>query len=220
MKKLILLLGALIAVVALLSAGTFAYFQDTETSSTNSITAGTLDLNINGGNANYNILTISAANGYPGNSGSAYTLIKNVGSLDAELDIALGAATNTESTGTTEFEADVTGGAGVGELGGVAKIVVWIDKDKDGAFDNGSDIVLKSDGSTSTASADYTAAPATVNAYASHTYDAVVATMAATDEYRLYINWQIPFGVAADNSFQGDAVSLGATLTLEQAAVD
>ncbi len=44
MKKIILLVTALVAVIATLSAGTFAYFNDVETSAGNVITAGTLNL--------------------------------------------------------------------------------------------------------------------------------------------------------------------------------
>jgi len=50
MKKLLLSILAIFLVIGLVGAGTFAWFQDTETSTGNTFTAGTLDLKIYDGN--------------------------------------------------------------------------------------------------------------------------------------------------------------------------
>ncbi len=49
-KKLLLLTLALLLVAGMAGAGTFAYFQDTETSTGNTFTAGTLDLKVSDDN--------------------------------------------------------------------------------------------------------------------------------------------------------------------------
>ncbi len=208
----IVVLGA--AVLGGTIAATNAYFSDTETSSANSIATGTLDLDWNG-NDDQGEYVFSLTNQAPGATSTAFKLIKNSGSLSGELDIDAGTITNTESTGATEYESDAVGGAGVGELGGVAEIAPWIDLDKDGVFDAGADIALKNDGTTVTTALQY----GTVNSFDGDSWDAA-KVMAAADEYRFYIAWQIPFGGSAVNNIQGDSLSFTITFTLEQAEVD
>lgn len=212
MKKILGLSIAALLVIAMVGGGTWAYFNDTESSVGNTITAGTLDLNWDGGNESDNYtFQIAAADGWPGNSNnSTFKLIKNVGSLDGELDIELTDLLNTESSGGTEHEADGVGG----ELGSFAKIAPWIDIGKDGAFTPDTDIALTSAGGVSTAALQWD----TIDSFV-QIWDAVVSTMSSGDEYRFYIAWEIP-GEATDNTAQGDSVSFGVTFTLEQAAAD
>ncbi|WP_277555482.1 TasA family protein [Halobaculum limi] len=64
-------------------AGTFALFSDTETSSGNSVQAGTLDLTLgNGGSA-----TLTASEVAPGDSGVSALQVNNDGNLDGSLDV-------------------------------------------------------------------------------------------------------------------------------------
>lgn len=64
-------------------AGTFALFSDTESSTGNSVQAGTLDLTLgNGGSA-----TLSASNVAPGDSGSDVLQVNNDGNIDGSLDV-------------------------------------------------------------------------------------------------------------------------------------
>ena len=358
MKKILGLTIAALLIIALVGGGTWAYFQDTENSENNTITAGTLDLNWNGNNdqGEY-VFQIEAADAYPGNSGSGYKALKNVGTFTGELDVTFSRIANVESNGTTEYENDANPGAsesgtadggstttvedsskswgvnayagyavvvtGVGtsvvvsntateltvspafpsavsdqayriskgELGAVAQIAVYIDKDKSEDWTDG-DVGLKSDGTTYsyvanvtgtadsgskttlvhdaltqaddffngmllvitggtnsgekrlitdfdadtdtiTVASPFTAAIAddsqyaiwnlnfaAIDSYGSDNFNAAIASMAANDEYYFAINWEIPFGIAADNSFQGDSLTFDITFKLEQAAVD
>ena len=92
MKKIIISLSV-IAIVAVISIGiTSAYFSDTETSTDNTMAAGTMDLDINGGDAA--VTTMTLTDKAPGDSGSEPSTgsltLKNSGSLEGELDITMG----------------------------------------------------------------------------------------------------------------------------------
>jgi len=50
MKRIILSLVTIVAVAAIATGATVAYFSDTETSNSNTFAAGTLDLDVNGNN--------------------------------------------------------------------------------------------------------------------------------------------------------------------------
>ena len=213
MKKILGLAIAALIIMATVGFGTWAYFSDTETSSSNQITAGTLDLDLNGGDTNQNILT-GLTNKAPGDSGALYATILNSGSIAGEFEVQTGAVTNTESTGSTEYEQDVIGGAGVGELGAVAEIAPWIDLNEDDTFDAGSDIALKSDGTVVTTALQWD----TVNNFASKEWTAAIASMASAAQERFQISWRIP--TSADSTIQGDSFTLGFTFILEQAAAD
>ena len=206
MKKILGLTIAALLVMGMVTGGTWAYFSDTESSVNNSLTAGTLDLNIDGGNVAVTTFSVSAVG--PGQSGNGSSILANVGSMDGELDVTFSAITNTPGAGGGEFE------GGAGELGGVALIAVYIDVDQSATWTAG-DIGLKSDGTTYNppTALDY----ATINSYDSDIFDAVetLATLAADD---FIVLWQVP--TSGDNTIQGDSVSFDVTFTLEQAAAD
>jgi predicted ribosomally synthesized peptide with SipW-like signal peptide len=203
MKKILGLAIAALIIMATVGFGSWAYFNDTETSSNNQLAAGTLDLNINAGNTNYNIMT-GLVNKQPGDSGSAYATMKNVGSLAGTHDIQTSAVTNTGGSGGTEFE------DGVGNLGAVARIAPWLDLNENGVFDVGSDIALASAGTFTTAGLQYDV----VNNFASKTWTSVLPTVSANQQWRFYLAWDIPTG--AGNNIQGDSYTLGFTLILKQ----
>jgi len=206
MKKILGLTIAAFLVMALVGGGTWAYFSDPETSTDNSLTAGTLDLNINGGNTA--VTTFSATNVAPGDSGSGSSVLANVGSLSGELDISFSVITNTPGAGGTEYE------GGSGELGGEAEIAVYIDVDQSGDWSSG-DIGLKSDSTTYShpTALNY----ATIDSYGSDSWDAV-ETMAAPASDNFTILWRVP--TTAGNDIQGDSVSFDVTFILEQAEAD
>jgi len=206
MKKILGLTIAAFLVMALVGGGTWAYFSDPETSTDNSLTAGTLDLNINGGNTA--VTTFSATNVAPGDSGSGSSVLANVGSLSGELDISFSVITNTPGAGGTEYE------GGSGELGGEAEIAVYIDVDQSGDWSSG-DIGLKSDSTTYShpTALNY----ATIDSYGSDSWDAVEA-MAAPASDNFTILWRVP--TTAGNDIQGDSVSFDVTFVLEQAEAD
>jgi predicted ribosomally synthesized peptide with SipW-like signal peptide len=206
MKKIVGLTIAVLLIVGLVGAGTYAYFSDTESSTNNTLTAGTLDLNIDGGNVA--VTTFTASGVAPGDSGSGSSTLANVGSISGELDIATSAVTNTPGAGGTEYE------GGSGELGASTQIAVYLDVDQSGGW-NAGDIGLQSNGAT------YSFPTALnydeINDYASETWNAVetMVTSAADD---IFVNWQVPVG--AVNDIQGDSVSFDITFTLEQPAAD
>jgi predicted ribosomally synthesized peptide with SipW-like signal peptide len=208
-NKKMLLSVLIIGVVSLLAgSATWAYFQDTETSDDNTLTAGTLDLTLT--NAPFTL-----TNKEPGDLGTETQTIQNIGSLAGELDVTFSVITNTESTGATEFEAD----GAPGELGAVAEMMVFIDVD-DSTTLTQNDIVLKSDGTVITAPEnpvenDYFA---TINSYGEDDFDAAIASMGSTVERDVLFKWRIP--TTSDNTIQGDSVSFDVTFTLEQADVD
>ncbi len=215
MKKIVGLTIAALLIMGVVGGGTWAYFSDTETSSTNTISAGTLDLTIGGGNVNYNILTLT--NRVPGDSGQAYAELKNVGSVTGELDIGKSASgqlavANTQGTGGTEYEL-----SGSGELGAQATMALWIDVNKNSTWNVGTDIGLKNDGTTyNSGSLDYQ----TINSYNGRYWggSAGVTNLVSNADVWFFISWQIP--TSADNTIQGDTVTVGATFILEQAAAD
>lgn len=207
MKKILGMSLLMITLMAAVGGGTWAWFQDTETSANNSLTAGTLDLNVNGGNSAN--ATFTLANLAPGNVGSGSGVLSNVGSLDGELDVSISNLTNVGGSGGTEFE------DGIGELGYYGKIALFIDVDQDGVWSNG-DIGLKFDGTTY---AYYTTGPnyERINWYDGNNWDAVV-TLAGGASDDIVIFWTIPSD--RGNYIQGDSVTFDLGFTLEQAGVD
>ncbi|MFC1987568.1 TasA family protein [Chloroflexota bacterium] len=206
MKKIFGLTIAALLVIGMVSGGTWAYFSDTESSANNSLTAGTLDLNINGGNIA--VTTFTAAAVAPGDSGSGNSTIANVGTMGGELDITFSAITNTGGVGG-EY------GDSVGNLGAAAEIAAYVDVDQSADWSAG-DIGLKSDGTTYSfpTALDY----ATIDSYDSNSYDAVVAAMATSAADGFVVLWSVP--TTAGNNIQGDSASFDITFVLEQDAVD
>ncbi len=88
MKKMLALTVAALLVISMAGVGTWAYFSDTEASTNNQLTAGTLDLKTN--NADGVTQTLYADSMKPGDSiGPATIQLKNAGSLaGSTLDIA------------------------------------------------------------------------------------------------------------------------------------
>jgi spore coat-associated protein N len=125
MKKILLSLFVISAVAIAGVGATTAYFSDTETSNDNTFTAGTLDLNVDGGNTN--VVKFTVANMRPGNQPKGTYTLANVGSIDGFLDLESIAVTNNENSCIDpETDAgDVTcdnPGASQGELQDVVNI--------------------------------------------------------------------------------------------------
>ncbi len=205
MKKIFGLTIAAILIMALVGGGTYAYFSDTETSVDNTLTAGTLDLQVGteGGYADDPVTTFSAGNIKPGDTGVGVTTLNNNGSLSGMLAITTSNTTNTAGVGT-EFS------DGSGDLGAAAEMAVYIDVNQNGAFNDGIDIGLN------TSPGIYTAGPlvyATVNSYALKTWSTleIMATLAQDD---LRVAWRLPSGTG--NNVQGDSVAIDFTFTLDQ----
>ena len=210
MKRILGLTVAALLVIAMVGGGTWAYFSDTESSTNNSLTAGTLDLTVNG--VNTAVTTFSEAAVVPGDSGNGSTTLANAGSLAGELDITFSVISNTPGAGGGEYE------GGTGELGGVALMTAYLDINQNATFDTG-DIELNTTGANiydaaTNNSLDY----ATINSYGSVSYNEVIASMASSAADDFIVLWQVPVG--ADNTIQGDSVSFDVTFVLEQAEAD
>jgi hypothetical protein len=114
---------------------TIAAIQDTE-ATTATLSAGTLNLQVNGGDGA--VTTFAMSNLKPGASGSGNTTINNAGSLNGSLKLASGVANNVEGS-----PAEFNDGA-PGDLGGFVNIAIYMDVNNNSSFDAG-DIGLKSD---------------------------------------------------------------------------
>jgi len=99
--------------------GTYALFSDTETSTGNTFTAGTLDLKVDGQD-DPNVMHITLSNMKPGDDTGYYKwVLKNVGTLPGKLSVTFSVIIN-DDNGLTEPESacDTTGGPHPeGELG-------------------------------------------------------------------------------------------------------
>jgi predicted ribosomally synthesized peptide with SipW-like signal peptide len=83
MNKKILASMVVIGILALaMGYGTYSYFSDTETSSGNTFSAGTLDLKVGGTDNPSAFFTVS--NVMPGNSSSQSIVLSNSGTLDGK----------------------------------------------------------------------------------------------------------------------------------------
>jgi spore coat-associated protein N len=110
MKRIVGLILALTILVGTIGIQTFAYYTDTETSSSNQLVAGTLDLKTN--NADGVTRTLYATSMSPGATvGPSTIILKNAGTTNgATMDIAF-SYTDTESDGspnTVPKDADET----------------------------------------------------------------------------------------------------------------
>jgi predicted ribosomally synthesized peptide with SipW-like signal peptide len=214
MKKILGLTVAAVLVMGLVGGGTWAFFSDTESASFGTLSAGTLDLELDGANSAVSLFSVTDI--YPGRSGSAYTTLSNAGNLEGEMDILLSAITNTESSAGNEFTGD-SGNGSNGELGAYLEIAMFIDIGEDGSYNDGTDIGLKSDGTLYTSgSLDYDI----VDNYASETFNDVYSgNMTVSQSDRFYVAYDLPTAVS-DPWCMGDAVDFTITFELEQPEVD
>jgi spore coat-associated protein N len=130
MKKKIAMLaiGAMLA-VALVGGGVYAYFNDTENSSGNQFSAGSLDLVLGGtGSA-----SMSFANVAPGSVGVATMNVANQGTIGGT--VTMTAANMTDDEGAT-WEPE-TNTVAPGDLSAKVDIVVFVDINHDGAYNAG-----------------------------------------------------------------------------------
>ena len=215
MKKILISLMAIALVIGLVGVGVVASFSDEETSTGNTFTAGTLDLTAVGGSP----MPFAVANMKPGDSGSGTVTLTNAGTIGAaELDIAVSMIVN-DDVDTAEPENDQGTNTGNGDLGGQLLMVMWLDVDQSGTFDDG-DIELLSDGTAAAYNAQtnsdlsYVAA----NNYSGDNWDAVLAAMAQGAEDDFVISYKLP--ADTDNSIMTDKITFDVTFTLEQGGAD
>lgn len=152
MKRSILLSVLVLgAVAALVGAGSWATFSDTETSEDNIVSTGSLNLIVGtttgGPQCVFNDPWVgplfSLTNAAPGDSDEVTICLMNIGNLDGNLSASL-TVTDKEDGACMEPESsagDTTCNAGdPGELGQFVQVVVWEDTDCDNTLDPGEDV--------------------------------------------------------------------------------
>jgi predicted ribosomally synthesized peptide with SipW-like signal peptide len=132
-KKILVSMMVIGLVAALAGAGLYAYFNDTETSSGNTFTAGTLDLEVNGGGS---VLPISVSNMKPGDADEVTIKVDNTGSIAGYLCMWIKDVTNSPGT-TPEPEPTPDNG----ELGASIQITIWLD-DGDNIWEEGEKVYI------------------------------------------------------------------------------
>ncbi len=148
-KKMLLSLLVIGVVSVSAGAGTWAYFSDTETSSGNTFTAGTLDLayDINGGDwiNGDDVASITVGNMKPCDDGEVTLSFHNLGSHDGNLIVTLDNLIDDDNFCNEPEEAagDETpgdeSGLGDGELSTQLGIVIWIDEGTTSGWQGASD---------------------------------------------------------------------------------
>jgi len=120
MKKILTSIMMIVLVCALIGTGVYAAFSDTETSTGNQFTAGTLDLEVDTQNPWSTVKFDNVGPLAPGDSGAVTCAVKNVGNLPG-----------------TSLTVDISGLVDAGELGANMDIVIWDDVDGDAVQDAG-----------------------------------------------------------------------------------
>ena len=142
MSKITLSLIMIAAVGAIVVGATGAYFSDTEISTGNTFTAGTLDLNLEGDNIDVLMFNVSSL--APGSSGDEEVNLENVGNLDGFLDISfLNLVNDDVSCNDPESDVDETCGASeVGELADNLDVLAYLDENDNNVYNAGTDVLI------------------------------------------------------------------------------
>jgi len=143
-KKILISLSVIAVVAAIAVGGTIAYFNDTETSTGNTFTAGTLNLKVGDNDPtdwNFQVGGIK-----PGDSGSKEVVLQNTGSIDGYLHITFANLVD-DDVSCPESEQnegrDTTCGAGEdGELAENLDILVYLDENSNDSFNLGLDTLI------------------------------------------------------------------------------
>lgn len=146
MKKIIMLASVVAIIAGAVLGITGAYFSDTQTSVGNVFAAGTMDLKLNGGDANVVMFTVANAN--PGESGTGEVALNNGGSMNGYLDIIFSNLIDddmscNEPEKIAEGNLDCNGtGAGTGELDANLDILAYLDENDNDAYNAGVDTLV------------------------------------------------------------------------------
>ena len=192
MKKILISLMSIALVIGLVGVGVFAYFSDTEDSTGNTFTAGTLDLNVGGENPNLSPdFTLGSL--APGDSGTITYTLNNAGSIDGYLDLQGIGVVNTEGTNPESETGDI---AELGELSDNIYVTVTLGT---------SELYT---GLLSGIASDYNA---NVALAAGGTTTLTIAWVVDKDNVT-------PLGEDVGNDIQGDVATVGLTIELAQTA--
>ncbi|NHN61156.1 MULTISPECIES: TasA family protein [Halorussus] len=200
-RKVLGSLGVIGVASAGAGAGTFAYFSDTESSTGNTISAGTLNLTADGNDGSATT-TVSVDDVAPGETGSDSTTLVNAGSVSGYLNFDVAPISNREN-GVIDPEEGSSGenGGDPGELGAVLDVRYGFDTTGDGAID-----VPVVD----TTDKPYEAVERTGGAE----YNPNLPLSANGGSADFVVDWALPSD--AGNAVQGDGVEFDATFELLQ----
>ncbi|HUT96049.1 MAG TPA: TasA family protein [Candidatus Paceibacterota bacterium] len=198
MKKIILSLAIVGVVGAIVIGGTIAYFSDTETSTGNTFTAGTLDLDLTDSSEDGTegeTGTFRFSNMAPGHFEGEPLTLRNVGSVDGYINLLNIIATNTEGY-NPESE---TGDKGEpGELGDNLQVMIFFDKNANGIYNGSGDVLVSN----------WVALNSLATAYNTNYFLASGASVI------LRVHWELP--TSTGNDVQGDIADLSFTVELNQ----
>jgi len=143
-RKIIISLSVIGIVAAIAIGGTVAFFSDTETSTGNTFTAGTLNLKV--GDDDPTTWSYYAGDIKPGDEDKEFVTLQNTGSIDGYLHITFANLVNDEM-GCTEPEGDVDStcdnpGENKGELAENLDILFYLDENTDDNFNLGIDTLI------------------------------------------------------------------------------
>lgn len=214
MKKRVLYGVMGMALVALLvGGGTYAYFSDTETSTGNTFSAGTLKLTV--GSAGTLPLAFNSLK--PGDTGTLADpwRINNTGTIAGNLTIACGAITNNEN-GLTEPEKDADDTGEPGELGANLTVAFWIDSNADNTWGAG-DYYLTTTGGKTGYNSEASLPPeayAHLNDYDGKTWADLTTITGGASAGTFHVEYDLPWGTG--NEVQSDTCTFDLTFRLEQ----
>lgn len=226
MKKILGLAVAAMMVMAMVGAGTWAFFSDTEQSAGNILTAGILDLTTGGTTTTFSLGPL-----IPGASADPevdVTLTNSASStIAADLSISIGAVVNNENgVGDPESDAllgnDTTSGATQGELGSLVDIAIWLDADDSGTWTTGDSYLISGGTIQAWQAAEGPAMPAaayeTIDSFSSASWTALTLgvnlTSGSSTYFKMSYDWTN--GGVTDNAAQGDDATFDVTFTLTQ----
>jgi len=199
MKKIFGLTIAAVLVMGLVGGGTWAYFSDPETSTGNTLTAGTLNLQV--GAADPITESFTLTDKLPGDSGSIEWQVQNTGDVDVGyLDIAF---TNIVDNENTVQEPETGDDASSGELAEALSLTIYLDKNDNDTYDSGTETLIFQDyvkGGTTELSA--------------VTLDDYSFDEGADEDFR--IEWSIGTGIG--NTIMSDIVGFDIEFNLDQIA--
>ena len=221
MKKIIGLTIAALIILAMAGTGTWAYFSDVETSQNNTLTAGTLNLQVGVNDPCTESINLGTQI-VPGDSGTAADwTTSNLGNTSGSLKIEIGTITNYENTRSEPEEAagDTTTGATEGELGDFVDMAIWLDMNQSGGWDSG-DMYLRSDGTVVNWTSGSSVPPAAyddINNYDSVDWEAIdgMPTLAGGGQLDFMVEYDFPSD-ANDNRTQSDSCEFDLIFTLDQ----
>jgi spore coat-associated protein N len=204
MRKILMSLMTIALVGALIGGGVYAYFSDIESSTENTFTAGTLDLELTDANptgTDSETQTWVFTDMKPGDlDGATLTVNSKAGSIDGFIDLSSISVTDDEGTNP---ESETSGG---NDLSDLLMVHMFFDVDGDGVYDVG-------DGDTDIygTSASYAQFSSMASAYNINYALSGGGTIYITLSY----NWP---SSANDNDAQGDITTFTFDVELDQNA--